>query len=48
MDVHWVSAMHEELNNFTRNEVWELVEMPKNYNVIKTKWVLETSKMNII
>jgi hypothetical protein len=31
--------MHEELNNFTRNEVWELVERPKNHNVIGTKWV---------
>ena len=25
LDVDWVNAMHEELNNFTRNEVWELV-----------------------
>jgi hypothetical protein len=32
--------MHEELNNFTRNEVWELVERPKSHNVIGTKWVL--------
>jgi hypothetical protein len=24
-DVDWVNAMHEELNNFTRNQVWELV-----------------------
>ena len=24
-DVDWVNAMHEELNNFTRNRVWELV-----------------------
>ncbi|WP_198038090.1 hypothetical protein, partial [Aeromonas jandaei] len=30
MDVDWVNAMHEELNNFTRNQVWELVERPKN------------------
>ena len=22
MDVDWVNAMHEELNNFTRNQVW--------------------------
>ena len=22
-DVDWVNAMHEELNNFTRNQVWE-------------------------
>ena len=25
-DVDWVNAMHEELNNFTKNQVWELVE----------------------
>ena len=31
--------MHEELNNFIRNQVWELVERPKNHNVIETKWV---------
>ena len=38
-DVDWVNAMHEELNNFTRNQVWELVERPKEHNVIGTKWV---------
>ena len=32
----WVMAMQEELNNFTRNEVWELVPRPKQ-NVIGTK-----------
>jgi len=37
-DSNWVMAMQEELNNFTRNEVWELVERPKQ-NVIGTKWV---------
>jgi hypothetical protein len=37
-DPDWVIAMQEELNNFTRNEVWELVERPKQ-NVIGTKWV---------
>jgi hypothetical protein len=31
--------MHEELNNFTRNEVWKLVERPKNHNVVGSKWV---------
>jgi hypothetical protein len=39
LDVDWVNAIHEKLNNFTRNEVWELVERPKNHNVIGTKWV---------
>jgi hypothetical protein len=39
LDIDWVNAMHEELNNFTRNKVWELVERPKNYKVNGTKWV---------
>jgi hypothetical protein len=34
----WVLAMQEELNNFTRNEVWHLVPRP-NQNVVGTKWV---------
>jgi hypothetical protein len=38
-DPDWVISMQEELNNLTRNEVWELVERPKNHNVIGTKWV---------
>jgi hypothetical protein len=38
-DVDWVNAMHEELNNFKRNQVWELVERPKGHSVIGTKWV---------
>jgi hypothetical protein len=38
-DVDWVNAMHEELNNFTRNQVSELVKRPKNHNMIGTKWV---------
>jgi len=33
-DVDWVNAMHEELNNLKRNQVWELVERPIDYNVI--------------
>ena len=38
-DVDWVNAMHEELNNFTRNQVWKLVERPTRHNMIGTKWV---------
>jgi hypothetical protein len=33
-----VVAMQEELNNFKCNEVWYLVERPKQ-NVVGTKWV---------
>ena len=47
-DPDWVEAMHEELNNFTRNEVWSLVARPKgNHNVIGTEWVSRTSKMSM-
>jgi hypothetical protein len=38
-DVGWVNAMHKKLNNFIRNQVWELVERPKDHNMIRTKWV---------
>jgi hypothetical protein len=31
--------MHEELNTFERNKVWELVEPPPNCKPIGTKWV---------
>jgi hypothetical protein len=40
-DSDWVLAMQEELNNFTRNEVWHLVPRP-NQNVVGTKWVFDS------
>jgi hypothetical protein len=39
----WIIAMEEELNNFKRNEVWELVPRPKQ-NVIGTKWVFRNKQ----
>ena len=36
--------MHEELNNFSRNQVWELVERPKNHNVIGTNYVFRNKQ----
>jgi hypothetical protein len=38
-DPNWVNAMHEELKNFERNQVWELVEPPPNCKPIGTNWV---------
>ena len=35
--------MQEELNNFTRNEVWHLVPRP-NQNVVGTKWVFRNKQ----
>jgi hypothetical protein len=43
-DVDWVNAMHEELNNFTRNQVWKLVERSKGHNVIETRWVFHNKQ----
>ena len=43
-DVDWINAMHEELNNFTRNQVCDLVERPKDHNVIGTKWVFRNKQ----
>ena len=40
-DVDWVNSMHEELHQFVRNDVWELVPRPKGVNVIGTKWIFK-------
>ena len=33
--------MQEELDQFKRNEVWELVPKPKDKSIIGTKWVFK-------
>ena len=38
-DESWIVAMHEELNQFTRNDVWTLVPRSDQMNIIGTKWV---------
>ncbi|KAK8921903.1 hypothetical protein KSP39_PZI020234 [Platanthera zijinensis] len=38
-DQHWINAMQEELNQFRRCKVWELVPKPKDHNIIGTKWI---------
>jgi hypothetical protein len=38
-DPNWVNAMHEELENFERNQIWELVKPPPHCKPIGTKWV---------
>ncbi|KAK1646410.1 hypothetical protein QYE76_064215 [Lolium multiflorum] len=44
-DPDWLDAMHEELNNFNRNNVWRLVEKPKDCrNVIGTKWIFKNKQ----
>ena len=46
-DIDWVNVMHEELNNFIINQVWELVERPKGHNVIGTKWIYRNKKIKM-
>ena len=43
-DSDWMMAMQEELNNFTRNEVWVLEAPPKDKNIIGTKWVFRNKQ----
>jgi hypothetical protein len=40
-DSSWVNAMHEELENFERNQVWILVEPLRDVNIIGTKWIFK-------
>ena len=41
-DNNWILAMQEELNQFTRSEVWSLVPTSK-MNIIGTKWVYKNN-----
>nr|GEU99139.1 retrovirus-related Pol polyprotein from transposon TNT 1-94 [Tanacetum cinerariifolium] len=43
-DVDWVSAMQEELDQFSRLKVWRLVPRPEGKYVIKTKWIFKNKK----
>jgi hypothetical protein len=36
--------MHEVLENFERNQVWTLVDPPRDVNVIGTKWVFKNKQ----
>jgi hypothetical protein len=38
-DHNLVNSIHEELGNFERNQVWELVDPPLGCKPIGTKWV---------
>jgi hypothetical protein len=44
-DPDWLHAMHEELKNFKHNNVWVLVEKPREcHNVIGTKWIFKNKQ----
>nr|GEZ00766.1 copia protein [Tanacetum cinerariifolium] len=43
-DADWVSAMQEELDQFSRLKVWRLVPRPEGKTIIKTKWIFKNKK----
>ncbi|GJY19257.1 retrovirus-related pol polyprotein from transposon TNT 1-94, partial [Tanacetum coccineum] len=43
-DADWVSAMQDELDQFTRLKVWRLVPRLEGKTIIKTKWIFKNKK----
>ncbi|GJS19983.1 retrovirus-related pol polyprotein from transposon TNT 1-94 [Tanacetum coccineum] len=38
-DHNWIESIQDELNQFKRLQVWELVPLPEGKNVIALKWI---------
>jgi hypothetical protein len=47
-DSNWVNAMHEGLENFERNQVWTLVVLLRDVNIIGTKWVFKNKQGRMV
>ncbi|GKB25495.1 retrovirus-related pol polyprotein from transposon TNT 1-94 [Tanacetum coccineum] len=49
-DYSWIESMQDELNQFKRLDVWELVECPVGINIIAVKWIWKnkTDAENIV
>ncbi|GKF83691.1 retrovirus-related pol polyprotein from transposon TNT 1-94 [Tanacetum coccineum] len=43
-DSAWIEAMPEELHQFDRLQVWELIDKPFGKNVIKLNWLWKNKK----
>nr|GEW46101.1 hypothetical protein [Tanacetum cinerariifolium] len=43
-DSAWIEAMQEELHQFDRLQVWELVDKPFGKTIIKLKWLWKNNK----
>jgi hypothetical protein len=42
---NWIKTMDEELDQVEKNQIWELVPIPKDKNVVGTKWIFK-NKLN--
>ncbi|GBM30328.1 Retrovirus-related Pol polyprotein from transposon TNT 1-94 [Araneus ventricosus] len=43
----WRKAMNEEMGSLKKNEVWKLVEFPKDEKPMSCKWVLRIKRNNL-
>ena len=41
LDEFWIKVMYEELDQFSQNNVWNLVPRSENNNVVGTKWIFK-------
>ncbi|GKE44230.1 retrovirus-related pol polyprotein from transposon TNT 1-94, partial [Tanacetum coccineum] len=50
VDHSWIESVQDELNQFKRLDLWELVPLPKGRHAIKVKWLWKnkTDAKNII
>ena len=37
---YWLEAMRDEIELIEKNQVWQLVDLPKDRKAIECKWVL--------
>jgi len=40
----WYEAMKEEMESMTKNQVWDLVELPKGLSIVGCKWIFKTKR----
>lgn len=45
LDTKWILAMQKKLNQFSINDVWDMVLRPNRTHIIGTKWVFR-NKLN--
>ena len=43
-DEYWIMSMKAKLNQFERNQVWELVPRPDGAMIIETRWVFRNKE----
>ena len=39
---YWFKAMQDELDSMAKNQVWELVNLPKGSKPVGCKWIFKT------